>query len=466
MIIFLCIGVSYLISGYDVTITNDSVTNLEQIVALDLISRSSHFTFHLIGIIFYIIFTLLGGLPAITSVEIMLASMSILGSISLYIISKTYFDNQRIALISVIIYAFTSGVFRFSLQVEYLILVPSLALISLALYGKKQYYASGLAWAMGFLTSPFILFFFPAFFLWVEIKQILCRKNYIFLAGFLSLYFVVSIFTFSHSVKGDWSYSLVANYYTRVFLNLNYIKIAAIWMYGYLRSFIIVIPFILIGLHQSFKYHRRFLGISILIVIMHLPAAIPEARYGGYQLTAYPFIALLVAIGIEKLFPKYHHLAFAVLITHLFINTFIVYSEREFQRDLRDTYVALQNNPVIPEGAFLFTYQAAKPIEKIYAPKIRAITLRTEYQDRTAKNLPGYNQPSIESLINDNNALYLLESGMSMPDDYVKLKFNNFVKKQGAKVKGFGKERLMCCVDTSAFVLLFQYPIEVYQIIK
>jgi len=55
---------------------------------------------------------------------------------------------------------------------------------------------------------------------------------------------------------------------------------------------------------------------------------------------------------------------------------------------------------------------------------------------------------------------------MSMPDDYVKLLFKKFVKGQGAKVKGFGKEKLACCVDTSALVLLPKYPIEMYKIKK
>jgi len=466
LILYCCIGVLYLFSGYRVTITNDSVTNLEQIVALDLMSRSSHFTFHLLGIVFYGIFTLLLGLPAIISVEVMLASMSVLGSISLYSISKTYFNNQRVALLAVIIYSFSSGIFRFSLQAEYLILVPSLALISLALYGHKQYLASGMFWALAIMTSPFLLLFLPGFFLWFNIRQLFRKQNITFLVGFFLLYIIISYFTFSETMKGEWSYKVVYDYYYVMLSKLNYLRIIAIWIYGYLRSFLVVIPFIVLGLYYCYQNDRKLFSVSIIIIILHLPVAIPEARYGGYQLAVYPFIAMLAAIGIEKFYKITCNQATAVLLIYMACNCFIVYSERQFNHDLRDTYVMLQNSPDIPSGAILFTYQASKPIEQIYAPKIKAITLLTTYQENNAVNLPGYSKPSIKNLLQENEDAYLLESGMSMPDDYVKLLFKKFVKGQGAKVKGFGKEKLACCVDTSALVLLPKYPIEMYKIKK
>lgn len=144
LLVFLLLTIIYILFGYGVTVSNDSVTNIDQITALDLWNRSSHFSFHLLGIIFYLFFSKLIGLSAVTSVEIMLAVFSAAGSSALYMISLKKFNDVKLAVITVIIYSLASGIFRFSAQVEYLILVPSLGLISLFFYSRNQYLASGL----------------------------------------------------------------------------------------------------------------------------------------------------------------------------------------------------------------------------------------------------------------------------------------------------------------------------------
>jgi len=137
LIIFFVLVSLYLLFGYGVTVSNDSVTNIDQITALDLWSRSSHFSFHLFGITFYLIFSKLIGLSAVTSIELMLAVFSAAGSAALYMVALKKFNDAKLAIISVIIYSLTSGIFRFSCQIEYLVLVPSLCLISLFLFSRS-----------------------------------------------------------------------------------------------------------------------------------------------------------------------------------------------------------------------------------------------------------------------------------------------------------------------------------------
>ena len=127
LLIFLILTTLYIVFGYGVMITNDSVTNIDQIVSMNIWSRSSHFTFHLLGVIFYLFFSKLLSLSAVTSIEIMLAVFSAAASVALYQIVLKKFNNANQAIITVIIYAIASGIFRFSSQVEYIVLVPSIA---------------------------------------------------------------------------------------------------------------------------------------------------------------------------------------------------------------------------------------------------------------------------------------------------------------------------------------------------
>ena len=114
------------------------MTNIQQIQNYDILSRSSHFMFHFLGVGFYLVFSGLFGLSAIVTTELMLSLVSVLGAISLFYIVLIEFNDKKLALLSVIIYSFSSGVWRLSVQSEYLILVPSFALLSLFFYLKNR----------------------------------------------------------------------------------------------------------------------------------------------------------------------------------------------------------------------------------------------------------------------------------------------------------------------------------------
>ena len=464
--ILFAILILYLVNLFGVTISNDSVTNVDQISSLDIISRSAHFSFHFFGAFFYLVFSRVVNFSPITAVEIMLSCFSILGSYSLYLVIKEKIANERIALLSLVFYSVSTGIFRFSIQAEYLVLVPSLALITLALYIKGKFVFSGIVLAFGLLTSPFVLLFAPAFFVQFEIKWLFKKENMFFVLAFLGTYILVSSFTIKETIQGEWSYRLVFDSYKMLLLKINYIKVAAIWIYGYMRSFLIILPFVLHGMIKMFKENRRLFFIVIALVLLHLPAAIPESRYGGYQLTVYPFIALCAAFSLNAIYERYQKTAILLIAMFLLTNIYIVASERNFNRELRDTYILLQNDKSIPDSSILFVYQAIKPIQTVYAPKFKTIGMLSGQQENLAEGLPGYSKPLYERLVSDYNNLYMIESGTSMPDDNIKLMFSRFVKNQGAKVKGFGRDKLKPYLGTAKWIRLEKYPLEVYKIEK
>ena len=464
LIIFLLLTIIYISFGYGVTVSNDSVTNIDQITALDLWHRSSHFSFHLFGIIFYVIFSKLIGLSAVASVEIMLAVFSAAGSAALYMITLKKFNDIKLAVIAVIIYSLTSGVFRFSAQVEYLILVPSLGLISLFFYSRNQYLASGFVFGLGLLTSVLLVLFTPIFLFFTSFKELFKKQNIIFAISLIVVFFSVNLFTYRETVSGNWSYGGELSAYKEIFGELNFLRPAAILVYGYLRSFNILILFLPFTLYYLFKSNRDLFYISIITLFIHLPFAIPEARYGGYQMTAYPVIAVASAFFLTRIFksPKF---IVMILLVFTFLNVYIVYSERAFNRDLKDTYVKLSHD--LEDNSVLIVYQAVKPIRNIYASNLQVLDVLSDYQNKLAeKRYADFVPADLNEIFTKNDTVYLLESGVSMPDDYLKLLVSQFTKKQGAKVKGFALDKILSINSEVKVEKLNGYPLDVYKITK
>lgn len=464
VIIFIILTILYTLSGYGVTISNDSVTNLDQITDLDLWSRSSHFSFHLFGIIFYLVFSNLIGLSAVTSIELMLAVFGAAGSVSLYLISIKKYNNINQAIFTVIIYSLASGIFRFAAQVEYLILVPSLGLISLYFYTRGQNLITGIIFGFGLLTSPFVVLITPMFLLFTSIKELFRKRNIIFAISTIAIYFIVNLFTYQETVSGHWSYGGILDLYKELYSQINVPRTAAIYIYGYLRSFniiLFVLPFIL---YYVYINYRELFYLLILTIVIHLPAAIPEARYGGYQMTAYPVLSIAIGLYFCNMLVKRKYLI--VFLTAFFViaNLYIVYTERSFFRDLKETYVQLSDN--LEDNSVLIVYQASKPIKNIYAPNLHVIDLMTDYQNEQAEIIPGFVPTDLNYVVANNDTVYLLESGVSMPDDHLKLLVGQFTKSQGAKVKGFALEKVSATDSSLQYEKLENYPLDVYRLTK
>lgn len=464
VLIFVLLVIVYILFGYGVTITNDSVTNIDQITALDLWSRSSHFSFHLFGTIFYLFFSKLIGLSAVTSIEIMLAVFSAAATVALYQIVLKKFNNVNQAIITVIIYSLASGIFRFSCQVEYLILVPSLGIISLYFYAKGQYFIAGIIYGFGLLTSVFLVLFAPMFLLFTSFRELFKKQNIIFAISSIAVFFTVNLFTYRETISGTWSYGREIEFYKQVLSEINYLRPASIFLYGYLRSFnilIIVLPFIL---YYLFRSNKELFYLFIFTIFIHLPVAIPEARYGGYQMTAYPIIAISVGYLLSNMLKKRRYVVSTLIVSYVIINIFIVYTERSFFKDLKDTYVQLSNN--LENNSVLIVYQAIKPIKNVYAPNLLVYDVKSDYQDKLAEYYPRSVSTDLSQILQNNNTVYLLESGQSMPDDYLKLLVSKFTKNQGAKVKGFALERLLEINSTIQPEMLEEYPLDVYKLTK
>ncbi|MDP2362639.1 MAG: hypothetical protein Q8M94_02595 [Ignavibacteria bacterium] len=464
LILFFALTALYILFGYGVTISNDSVTNVDQIVSLDLWSRSSHFSFHLFGIIFYLFFSKLLGLSAVASIEIMLSVFSAAAAVALYQVTLKKFNDVNQAIITVIIYSIASGIFRFSCQVEYLILVPSFGIISLYFYSKGQYLIAGILFGLGLLTSVLLVLFIPMFLLFTSVREIFKKQNIIFAISMIALFLTVNIFTYRETVSGNWSYGGELSAYKEIFGEINFLRPAAILVYGYLRSFNILILLLPFTLYYLFNHNRELFYISLFTLFIHLPFAIPEARYGGYQMTAYPIIAVASAYFLTRILrsPKW---IITISLIFSFLNFYIVYSEREFNRDLKDTYVKLSNE--LEDNSVLIIYQAVKPVRNIYAPNLRVLDLHSDYQSKLAeKRYSDYVAPDLNEIFTNNDTVYLLESGVSMPDDNFKLLVSRFTKNQGAKVKGFALDKILSVNPSVRIEKLNGYLLDVYKLSK
>jgi len=464
ILIFVLLVIVYILFGYGVTITNDSVTNMDQIVSKDLWSRSSHFSFHLFGIIFYLFFSKLIGLSPVVSIQIMLALVSAAAAVALYQLTLKKYINNNQAIITVIIYSFASGVFRFSCQVEYLILVPSLGIISLYFYSKGHNFIAGIIYGFGLLTSVFLVLFAPMFLLFTSFRELFKKQNIIFAISSIAVFFTVNLFTYQETISGTWSYGGEIEFYKEVLSEINYLRPAAILLYGYLRSFNIVIVLMPFVFYYLFKIDKKLFYLLLITFLIHLPVAIPEARYGGYQMTAYPIIAISAGCFLNNLLKKRRYIVYLVIMLYVIINVFIVSTERSFFRDLKDTYVQLSNN--LENNSVLIVYQAIKPIKNIYAPNLLVYDVKSEYQDKLAEYYPSSVSTDLSQIFEINNTVYLLESGQSLPDDYLKLLVSKFTKNQGAKVKGFALERLLEINSSIQPEMLNEYPLDVYKLTK
>jgi|GEM_PF-3478418 len=463
---FILIFITYNLFGFGVAITNDSCTNSLQIKELDIFSRSSHFSFHLLGVIFYSILNYLFGTSSINSIEFLLACISTLGSFGLFNIIKQRSDDQKTAFIAVILYAFSSGIFRFSCRAEYLVFIPSLALISLALYNSKKYILSGFVYSLGFLSSPFIILFSPTFLLFNSNKTLFKKKNLIFIVGFVLTYLVAAYFTFESTISGSWSYSQVLYYYIDIIKNLDFLRIFAVWVYGYLRSFHILIFIAIPAIIYVYKYDKRLFWLFLFLLVFHLPAAIPEARYGAYQMTVYPLLSYVFSQYLVFLFNKKIKWIYIILPIFLGLNLFLVITERNYNKKIKKTYALLNQNPEIKDGTIIFTYKAVNPIRKLYAPRLNPISLQAEAQEKTLLSTPlsGYKLPEYKDIFTTDEDVYLIESGTMIPDDYLKEKLASFINPKSIKLKNFGLNKLNPYLHSREVILLNDYPVRVYLI--
>ncbi len=223
---------------------------------------------------------------------------------------------------------------------------------------------------------------------------------------------------------------------------------------------ILLIPF---TLYYLSKHNRELFYITIITILIHLPVAIPEARYGGYQMTAYPIIALASSYFLINIIRSSKWIITIVLIFSS-LNIYIVFSERTFFRDLKETYVQLNNN--LDNNSVLIVYQAIKPIKKVYAPDLQVYDVLSDYQNKMEENSLGYTPTDLNEILKSNETVYLLESGVSMPDDYLKLLVSQFTKKQGAKVKGFLLDKVLAMNSSFQVEKIEEYSLDVYRLTK
>lgn len=462
LIIFSFIFLIYLMSGHDVTVSNDQITNIQQIEAYDFYSRSSHFSLHFFGIIFYWLLNTFLGMSVTGSIQFMLSFFSAISATLLYALVIDVFKNKRLAFITVFIYAFSTNVWRMSIQSEYLILVPSFGIIALYFFIKDKYILSGLAFGFGVLVSAFMICFLPAFLLKLPSREKIIKSSAFFVAGIVSIWGIVNVFTFQETVSGSWSYGGILSYY---YENLKYVRSFLILMYGYIRSFNLVMIITIIGLILLLKENKKLFYLTIGLLLLHIPTIFNEARLGAYQIPVYPFVAISAAYFIDKFWKRRKFFFIFMLMIFFSVNAYLVFAEREFSNNLANTYVKLQSDENIPDSSIIFMYHASRAISEVYAPRLLPISIVHEYHFDKIKDMdPEFNFPNYAELINSEKEKFILESGTLPPDDQIKNYFLSFMDKEGVKTKGFALRTLNPFLENRQLKLLPDYPMDVYKI--
>jgi hypothetical protein len=460
--LFALVFLIYGLTAFNVTVSNDSCTNIEQIAAGDIFKRSAHFGFNFLGVISHKAASAIGISNPVTSTQAMLAFFAAAGAVALFLFVLRQANSLHTALLSALIYAFSSNVWRFSLQSEYLILVPSLGLIACAFWMYNRWFLGSMFFALALLTSPFALFILP--FAYPTITNISRKQIALGLAGFMLCYGGVSLFTYQETINGEWSYNLVYSYYEKSILSIKPMRVLAIWLYGYLRSFHVLLPFVITAVWMAFRSDRKWFYMFVLGLVMHLPAAIPEIRYGAYQMTFYPYLAYMLSGFVVHTKQTTQRVLYAALAGYILFNGYIVLAERSFQHQLASTYIQMQNDSAIPDSATVLMYQATKPLNTVYAPRLKGVAIFSAYQEKLTDNLERFELPDYKKIGEQQQSVYLIESGTSMPDDNLKLLVSGFVKNQGAKLKGFGLEKSRAMYPDAEFMLLSGYSLPVYKL--
>lgn len=452
----------YLLTGFNVTISNDSATNIEQIQLGDILHRSSHFGFVFLGVVFHKIFLLVGISSAIVSTQFMLSLFSALGALAFFYLAHKRTGNVSTALLAVLLYALCSNIWRFSVQNEYHVLIPAIGLMAIALWEFGFYPAGGAVFALAFQTSPFVMFMLP--FALPAFRNNKLKSSLFAFAGFAVLYLLVAFFTIKETLYGEWSYRLIYDYHMKSLASLKPLRVFSILAYGYLRSFHFIIPFIIASFFFTFKNNRRLFYFLLAAVLVHIPAAIAESRYGAYQMTLYPFLTLQIADMVRYFSDRNKKLFYAAGLLFVLMNLYIVSEERGFHRNLAETYVQFQNDRAVPDSTTVLMYQASKPFNVVYAPRLKAVPMFTAYQEKQTENLEKFELPDYGKMAKKEDVMYMLESGTSMPDDRLKLLLSSFVKQQGAKLRGFGLEKVKVMYPDSRIEPVEGYGFPVYRI--
>ena len=452
----------YLLSGFGVTISNDALTNIEQITKMDLWHRSSHFGFHFLGILSFALFKLIGINDAIASTQFMLSLVSVAGVVALFRIVLLWRKDLNLALIVALIYGLSSNVWRFSVQNEYHVLVPAISLVAIALWLHGKQLLGSMFLGLAILTSPFAIFSLPL--VLIQENKLNWRAIFKTIAGLVLVVGAVGIFTYKETLQGEWSYDFVFQYYVNTLKITNPIRVLSIWFYGYLRAFHVFILLLIIFLIKYRKSEKRLLLICLLGLIIHLPLALPETRYGAYQMTFYPLLAIVFGLVLQKL--RQLNRTYFIIPAGLFIllSSFIVLEERGFQRSLRDSYVQMQNDSSIADSSIVFMYKATRPLSIKYAPRLEGVSVYSGYQEILVNNLIDQGLPKYEELIRSDKQVYLIESGVSLPDDYLKELFTKFTKNQGAKLKGIGIKKMKQICPQATFEEVPGYSITLFRV--
>lgn len=301
-------------------------------------------------------------------------------------------------------------------------------LISFAFYINRRLIYADISLALGLMVSPFIVLGTPFFLLNYNHDKELYKPALIMCISCIIVYLGVNIKAYQETISGVWSLCSSLKNFIRA---ANIPRGLFMIVYGLTRSFHIMLLVLIMGLMTIFKNNKRLFWISALVFLLHVPTSFTEYRQGAYFFGFYPFLALLLANGLNQFMDIYKPLTTSLLVIYGIINLlFFIYPERKHIQSVIQTYKQLEGNDAIVDSTMVFLYPSRR-FFRYYIKRLSAETVG-DYGSPNGKIADYSNVTSIKT------DMFLIESGSRQPDDTIKGIFSFLSKRFKATDNQFG----------------------------
>lgn len=451
---FVALLMCYIGTRFGALPSGDATENIRQIEKYDIFSRGSHFTFHLLGVAFYSILHFLFKTSAITATEIMLLVVSFLGVFAFYASIVTVWKDKQLALFAAMVYALNSGIWRFSVQSEYVVLVPALMLLSLYAHIRNHPLGAGALCAAALMTSPFSILMAPLYLVTFKSNRLWFKRAGFMVATCILVYLVGSGVVAQDVVEGTWSLS---GSLKRFIMLIDPERGLVVLVYGFIRSFHIFLPLMIWGGYIVYKRDKWLFVVSLAVIVMHIPTTLAEARQGAYMFGVYPLVALYAAFALKKIAQRRTSIMVAYISIFALLNFLIVYAEKMHFVNIAQTYQMLDNDPAIPTGTRVFVYPSRKPMAYV-TKRLKSVSIESFVTSVFGRGRV------IDAAVADGHRMLLVESGARQPDDYFKQALQQFSKRYNVRENSFGRSVIKKQLPHATLQLLKGYPVDVYEI--
>lgn len=224
-----------------------------------------------------------------------------------YLIAKRLF-NKNTALIATMMLAFNPVFFFYSGKILAGIAALFFILLSFYFFINKRDYLAGLFIGLAFLTRfPagifLVILFIPLLLYWKK-KDLFIKKAGFFILGFLTV--VIPFLIFNYFYYGQMLKPLITAFYTinRV-IACNYLYVLP-WYYYFLLllGYNFLVIFAIIGIYLLRKRDLRKYALLLSFIIPLIYITLLHCKQERYVLMFLPFLMIVTAFALVKLFSK------------------------------------------------------------------------------------------------------------------------------------------------------------------